>query len=874
MNPTAISESLNKTFSSNKPEGRIVFWHDDGGEFKDLLTDLTLDDVNIVHIDETPSLELKIKLELEGLTGKYLLYSTKPPLSPEKDWLIGLRLHSQVFLADLASMSVQELGLNQLSLRDHLKERLTFLKNRTRLDGLKKLVDPNDSELDIDSKMIAVVVGAAQPDLFDMLIKIMQDSYFLEELDDQQSKVFNDIRKFNLEAAFWRLIEDKFSYSKTTPRLKELLINLFVTDFVDSTKVTCPPSLAHFELQNKIGRNNATVFLSLWRNNVTCYRSYDKIAGQLAIELNVDKVVDNLDQAILSRCMTFEPVEKRLLTLIRDDLISDVNVKPDELRKLTRRRREGHWANISFKKKDDIENRYSIAYDALETASDILNLRRTYDDTISFESVESAYQSYVNSLFRMDQFYRLFHEAAKQIENLGLDLLKNLSSKIDDCYSNWYLDQLAVAWGALIKSAKSVSFLQKWKLSGVTNQYDFFDRYVKPQLSGQRTRVYVIISDAFRYEAAEELTTSLNTKYRFSASLESMLGVLPSYTALGMASLSPHTNLSFKPDSADFILVDGEPFSSLEERSKFLSKHEGVAIKATELSAMSQEKGREFVKNYRLVYVYHNTVDATGDSAATESMTFESVRKAINDLSNLVKQIINNLNATHVFVTSDHGFLYQESSPGHHDKSEIQIKPSNPLKFKKRYVLGTDLGNTPEAWTGNTSITAKTNPGMEFWIPKGRQLFNFIGGARFVHGGSMPQEIVIPVIHVKALKGTSAKDTIIKKVGVHLLTDFQKMVTNSQKLEFIQTESVTERRKPNILRVSLRDGDKLISNEVILTFDSASETLEDRKRTAIIKIVSGDYDPKREYALVLRDEDDIEYSRYPVRVDISFRNDF
>jgi hypothetical protein len=163
---------------------------------------------------------------------------------------------------------------------------------------------------------------------------------------------------------------------------------------------------------------------------------------------------------------------------------------------------------------------------------------------------------------------------------------------------------------------------------------------------------------------------------------------------------------------------------------------------------------------------------------------------------------------------------------------------------------------------------------MEFWIPKGRQLFNFIGGARFVHGGSMPQEIVIPVIHVKALKGTSAKDTIIKKVGVHLLTDFQKMVTNSQKLEFIQTEAASERRKPNILRVSLRDGDKLISNEVTLTFDSASETLEDRKRTAIIKIVSGDYDHKREYALVLRDEDDIEHSRYPVRIDISFRNDF
>jgi uncharacterized protein (TIGR02687 family) len=289
---------------------------------------------------------------------------------------------------------------------------------------------------------------------------------------------------------------------------------------------------------------------------------------------------------------------------------------------------------------------------------------------------------------------------------------------------------------------------------------------------------------------------------------------------------------------------------------------------------MSKEGGREFVKKYRLVYVYHNTIDAAGDSLASETMTFDSVRKAITDLSNLINHIVNSLNGSHVFVTADHGFLYQETSPGLHTKSEIQINPPETLKSKKRYVLGEHLGNTPKAWTGNTSITARTNPGLEFWIPKGRNLFNFIGGSRFVHGGAMPQEIVIPVIHVKAVKGTSASDTVVKKVGVHLLTDFQKMVTSSQKLEFIQTEPLKERRKPNILIVSLRDGDKLISNEVTLTFDSTSETLDDRKRSAIIKIISGDYDPKREYSLVLRDQDNIEYQRYPVRIDISFRDDF
>ncbi len=56
----------------------------------------------------------------------------------------------------------------------------------------------------------------------------------------------------------------------------------------------------------------------------------------------------------------------------------------------------------------------------------------------------------------------------------------------------------------------------------------------------ENRRAFVIISDAFRYEAAQELTSELNGKYRFEAELRSQLGVLPSYTGLGMASLLPH----------------------------------------------------------------------------------------------------------------------------------------------------------------------------------------------------------------------------------------------------------------------------------------------------------------------------------------------
>src|ERR1700736_3167492 len=132
-------------------------------------------------------------------------------------------------------------------------------------------------------------------------------------------------------------------------------------------------------------------------------------------------------------------------------------------------------------------------------------------------------------------------------------------------------------------------------------------------------RAFVIISDAFRYEAAQELAAELNGKYRFEATLTSQLGVLPSYTALGMASLLPHTKLAYKGSD---VLVDARS-SVAGERGGILQGVGGMACKADELMAKKKEEGREFVKDKRVVYVYHNTVDAVGDDGKTEGKTFE-----------------------------------------------------------------------------------------------------------------------------------------------------------------------------------------------------------------------------------------------------------
>jgi hypothetical protein len=243
---------------------------------------------------------------------------------------------------------------------------------------------------------------------------------------------------------------------------------------------------------------------------------------------------------------------------------------------------------------------------------------------------------------------------------------------------------LATAWGGFLEGgAGEVGLLSNWQVYGLDNQYRFFDRHVRPVLeNAPRARVFVLISDAFRYEAAAELVDELNGKYRFKASVNAMLGVLPSYTALGMAALLPHQQLGYKPGGE--VMVDGKPCAGIEQRGKILADYAGVAVKAEELLAMNKDAGREFVKPWRVVYVYHNVVDAVGDSASTESQTFSAVRTAIRELGAMVRFIVNSLNGTTVLVTADHGFLYQDSMLEAFDKSALDEKPAGAEALSDR----------------------------------------------------------------------------------------------------------------------------------------------------------------------------------------------
>jgi uncharacterized protein (TIGR02687 family) len=868
MSNARISDSLSALFANHL----IVFWHDVEAEFLGYTETMAMEGVELIRMDEQSN--LRIKLIIEGRPDqRWLLYSNQPEPEPSKDWLLDVRLRSKIFRADSTSILLEDLGLTTISLRTHLKERAKFLRAKDRVYRLKRLVLPTDSAEDLDRKMLAVIARADLPELFAILQRVY-GAFVVNETADLSAhpKVWSDICSNDLEPVFWELVRQQLGYSDAQPNLRDLLIRILVTDFCRSLLGDAPRQLAHFVLPERSLAANASVFVSRWRSDIAQFSSYNALAQAVASELDLTPLLGSLSAEQLIECMTFEEVELRIVQDLKKRIVDGGGANMDVVRGHIARRRDGHWANPLLASANDRTKALAACYDALTAAADFFSLKAIHAGGFSFTDATVAFSSYLDELFQFDQLYRHFHTAADAVEPTGWAVLHELRATIESLYSGWFIPQLSSAWAKIMEGPKGL--LSSWSLPGVTPQQNFFKQKVEPLFEGNVKRVFVVISDALRFEVAHELVQQTNSKSRFKASIEGMLGVLPSYTALGMAALLPHKTLAYKVGNAVEIQVDGQTVATLDQRSEHLKGFGGLAIKAEDLMSLGKDKGRELVRDHRLIYVYHDRIDMIGDKQASETKTFEAADQTVQELSSVLGFIINGLNGSTVLLTADHGFMYQESALDVADKSALDEKPSGTLIAKKRYLIGTDLGETTKAWSGNTAISAGTTPdgSLDYWVPKGASRFHFAGGARFVHGSAMPQEVVVPLVTVRESEAEGSKT---RSVSISLLGSTNKVVTNTQRFEFIQTDAVSERVLARTVVVSLRDGEKLISDQQTLTFDSASQLLDERKRSVFLTILSGNYESHKRYDLVMRDAvTKVEVLRQPVQIDLAFGNDF
>lgn len=872
-----ISE-LTRGISIKFERSRIVFWYDPEISFTEELEHLQSalsgtegsslpSDLIILNMEKESVLAVKKRIEMDENNGKFLLYFPCAMPEPERDWLLDIRLYSEQFFADHSSMLLNELGIPKMVLRKHIGKRQNFFVNKKHLAALKKWVTENEDELTLDRKMIAVVVKADSSSLSDILLSLLCEYAQNLDADSLEGSLLDELAKFELVTSLWSYLAEHFGYVTEKPSFSDFVLKLFCTEFWSQIESVDRDWLLNNVLKTASGRATALAFMVSWRDSRTFATYYDSISLMISNQLEISTKTEQYHPMDLLECETFEAVEQSIIRgLVKDLLDSSKAIDRVKFETILSNRSASHWT-VSRKE-------YNAIYGAIRSAEELIHLRNQFVDGFYYDNAKAMYDAYVNELYRFDQAYRLFNEYVHSVLSKGADILRQLDEEVENLYCNWYLYELGLAWDRHLANEK---LIERWQLDGIDQQYNFFENEVKTRLHlRQAKRVFVVISDALRYEIADELGSIINDEKRFKAEVSTQLGVLPSYTQLGMAALLPHKVISYQPELGTAVYVDGFSSQGLDNRNTILQKVNGMAVSSKELMNWSNQEGRDKVRDSEVIYIYHDTIDAIGDKGSTEEKTFEACRSAIEELKDLVGRIINRLNGSRVVITADHGFLFQQKALVAADKTSLKSRPIGAIEAKKRYVVGDNLPSDETCWKGSIMDTAHGGSYTEFLLPKGAQRFHFIGGAKFVHGGAMLQEICVPVIHIRELQKKEAAKHEKQLVGVVVVNQPIKLVNNIDKVRFIQTDPVGERYIARQVEVFIVDPQgNVVSSREIINFDSCSKVMDERTREARLKLIGSKFDRNSQYTLVIENADTrTRYSQYAVTIDLAFQDDF
>ena len=346
-----------------------------------------------------------------------------------------------------------------------------------------------------------------------------------------------------------------------------------------------------------------------------------------------------------------------------------------------------------------------------------------------------------------------------------------------------------------------------------------------------------------------------------------MLSTVPSYTALGMASLLPNREIKYENGT---VLVDDKQCRSTDERQKILQEYnsDAIAVQFDEINSLNQSELRSLTKGINLVYIYHNQIDARGDNASTENEVIAASQEALDEITKLTTRLIDSANFTRVIITADHGYIYKKGSL--EDSDKLNLETISAFYKNRRFLLTNEETDIPG--TKCLSLDYINNDDVYVTVPKGVDIFKLKGaGLNYVHGGLSLEEVIVPVIEVKSKKGGKNQRT----VELQLIGSNNKITNYDTMLTFFQKENVSKTILPLEASIYFEDDDgNKISNEVIIFADKNSEYSQDRQFKEKFTLKRMSYSKSKKYYLIIKDgQTDLEVNRFEFMIDIAFQDE-
>ncbi len=790
-----LDRALTKLFDKH----RIVFWYDANQELRKDYDEVWIPGIEKIDI-EGNEFWLKHHVLREKKTQKFLIYHAGPQPKDEDNWLLDVLLAQGQFKADQISIWLNELGLKP-SDWDFVQAHEVFFKKAEQRTQFRALWENHaESGASKERIMLSICLDSGSVLTLEEMMTIL-----LAEAARGESHLFERIKEIGLESYYWAQTERVWGYKSEQPSVKDFAVSIFKTCY--ALELNQPATM----------KADSLSFIQRWKDSIRFGSSFEHFSHMSAGILGIKDDLHHHEQSALIEMDLFEEIDRHIIK----SLINQVNnrtLSGGDANSVVWRRRKSPWFDT-----------YQDEYQTIQFAAQFFSLLGQV--RLEMSDPADMVAQYTKSWSKIDLLYRkvIFHAH----QSGQISLLQELLNQIENQYVNRYVLTMNDNWQQAINS------LPSWKIDGIQNQDRFYDVWVRPYVE-QKTRLVVIISDAFRFEIAHELGELVEGLKGYETKLDAMMTLLPSYTQLGMAALLPHETLEIKADGA--VLVDGKPSNGVENRGKLLSAYHdqmATAIKADVLIGKNRDEIRDLMRENPLLYVYHNYIDSVGDKRESEHMVFDAVDKSIKDLITMIKRIAK-AGVSHIILTADHGFLYQDRVLEESDFAGEDIKSDVVTYKNRRFALGHDIKESSSATkyqAGQIGLIGE----LEIHIPKSINRFRLQGaGIQFVHGGSALQEVIVPVLDIHKAEG---RDT--PQVNVEIIRGTVNTITSGQiSITFFQKEAVSGERLLRELRAGIyaKDG-TLISDQHELVFDLISENAEERevKRRFILNNLAEKY---------------------------------
>lgn len=853
-----VIQELNRRFAQPLPEfysRRIIFWYDEEREFEDKIAEMELSDAKIVKLTETNNFEVKKLLTVDDKNSNYCVYS--PVTYPdEQNWLLPVQLYSEEFRADLISMWLEEMQIeNTANIRKTVKDYRDFFKtkaHRTKVAGLnQKITMP----VQLHKAVMAVLCGVknTQPNL---LIRTVLRA----GINQENNGIYQSFVKFGAKDIFWAMVAQVSGYREEEPDLARFSCHVLMTAVTRTMRMDNLAGLDGFISMPH--QSYCYDFVSEWMHSGETEELFE-IARSTEEELRLPGRFSKLLVEDLADTEIFPCVNECILTSLMTE-ISDHIINVDTITSIVQKRRTLLW--------------YDLVQNFYEGIQQVANMQEFFlSHSAGFHTVEAhkVWKEYTSDYYKMDTYYRLFHLSfAKSLNSsnpLLDDLFKHVADNVEGLYANWFLGELGQNWA----TAAADNLAQYGRVMEIPQQRDFY----RSRIKNADNRVFVIISDAMRYEVAVSLADDLRRETQANVKMESCAGIFPTVTKFGMAALLPHSELTaeLKSNGSIGVLADGSS-TDAGYRDGILKKADSasVALKYKELVKLKRAERSALVKGMDVVYIYHDKIDET--SHTDETLVFGSCDDAISELKNMVKIIVNEFSGTKIYITSDHGFLYTYKPLTEDSKVDKTTGSAEDVEVDRRYLI-TKKGAKPQyllpvKFMDDEQYDAFAAMGNVRIKKKG-------GGLNFVHGGISLQEMVVPVIDYHYMRSDSAgykknkKKYDTKPVTVGLLSANHKISNMIFSLNFYQKEAVGDNREAaNYLLYFVDSENKQVSDTQRIIADKTGDNNQDRTFRVNFNLKSMKYNNKESYYLVIADESGLQLpQREEFTIDIAFAVD-